>query len=146
MKCPECGTRLPTGTKECHFCGYHISIPIDQPGMTTQSDSYSVSHTDIIPTVREKDSNEISLLAIFIAMMAFVTTFANFYYQSTGTYSSVSTINLTSNITTTTYYPKSFIVFGIPLEGYVISLLMAIFAFVVATMAWSVLMRFSKKS
>jgi len=174
MICPDCGTRLPTGQKDCHFCGYHISeqiiamqtvetqnianqaiatvqsdTPIANPNdcvVTPQSDPRSATpnNTNAVAPSREDDSNKLSLLALFIAMMAFVTTFANFYYQSTGESRSVSFINSTSNITYTTYFPKSFIVGGILLEGYVLSFLMAIFAFVVATIAWSILMHFSK--
>lgn len=141
MICPECGTRLPVGQKECHFCGYHISEPTLVQSNPTQITS---GNLDVVPTVQNNDdSKKITALALFISMFAFITAFANFYYQSTGVSFSESTVNLTSNITTTINYPKSYTFFGIPLEGYVLAFLMAILAFVVATISWNLISNFS---
>jgi len=92
------------------------------------------------------DSKNISLLALFVSMFAFITAFANFFYQSIGESHSFSVFNLTSNVTTTTYFPKSYVIAGTGfiIDGLTLSFLAGIFAFVVAMIALIAILRYSK--
>jgi hypothetical protein len=57
MICPECGTRLPEGKTECHFCGYKFT--------TNEGNNQSY------------DSFRLSMLSIMIASVALILTAAN---------------------------------------------------------------------
>ncbi|MDD1686035.1 hypothetical protein [Methanoregula sp.] len=92
------------------------------------------------------DSKNISLLALFVSMFAFISAFANFFYQTYGESHSYSIVNLTTNVTTTTYMPKSFIIAGtgIIIDGLTLSFLAGILAFIVAMVAFIAILRYSK--
>lgn len=47
MICPECGTRLAAGTRECHFCGY--SHPDDEIPITNLGNIATDNHSQTTP-------------------------------------------------------------------------------------------------
>jgi len=73
MICPECGTRLPKGKDECHFCGYTYTEKLVESSVKNDDKS------ECLPNSTINDSNFIdkftalfALLALFIALIVYL--------------------------------------------------------------------------
>jgi len=115
MKCPECGTQLPTGKKECHFCHYVIIQNTDEANQHNSTQNLE----DPDWYISSYQSAQLSMMAIMLSAIALIITGSAAWVDSSTTKISITTGNITET-------PPIFVTMGpiqLPLIIIVISLI-----------------------